>query len=195
MARGGRNRVLRSARAAHDILCVEKNGPAAPGLGQENREVMMYDQAALSALIGHYVGQTGGLLIALRAVQAEFGHIPPQAVPVIAHIFNITQAELKGVYSFYDDFKTEPVAKTVVRVCQAEACQSVGSLALTRRVSKAMGLALGETSGDREVALEPVYCLGLCSCGPSMMVGDKLYARAEGKRLDGILATLPKGAH
>ena len=86
-------------------------------------------------------------------------------------------------------------AKTVVKICQAEACQSVGSHTLTERVATALGVELGATSNDRSVALEPVYCLGLCSCGPSMMVGEKLYARAEGKRLDGILASIPKGAH
>lgn len=156
---------------------------------------MVYDEATLRSLIGAHVGETGGLMIALRAVQEAFGHIPREAVPVIAHVFNLTQAEVKGVYSFYDDFKTEPVAKTVVKVCQAEACQSVGSHVLTSRVAKALGLELGETSDDRAVALEPVYCLGLCSCGPSMMIGEKLYARAEGKRLDSILASIPKGAH
>ncbi|MFZ1991508.1 MAG: NAD(P)H-dependent oxidoreductase subunit E [Alphaproteobacteria bacterium] len=156
---------------------------------------MVYDEATLRSLIGAHVGRTGGLMIALRTIQETFGHIPRAALPVIAHIFNLTQAEVKGVYSFYDDFKVEPVAKTVVKVCQAEACQSVGSHKLTERVSKALGLELGQTSGDRSVALEPVYCLGLCSCGPSMMVDDKLYARAEGKRLDGILASIPKGAH
>jgi len=156
---------------------------------------MVYDEARLRSLISDHVGATGGLMIALRSVQEAFGHIPREAVPVIANVFNITQAELKGVYSFYDDFKTEPAAKTVVRVCQAEACQSVGSQKLTERVSKALGLALGQTSDDRSVALEPVYCLGLCSCGPSMMVGEKLYGRAEGKRLESILSTIPKGTH
>lgn len=156
---------------------------------------MVYDEATLRNLVGAYVGATGGLMIALRAVQETFGHIPREAVPVIAHIFNLTQAEVKGVYSFYDDFKTAPVARTVVKVCQAEACQSVGSHQLTERVVQALGLELGETSDDRSLALEPVYCLGLCSCGPSMMVGEKLYARAEGKRLDGILSSIPKGVH
>ena len=154
---------------------------------------MMYDEASLKTLIGSHVGATGGLMIALRQIQATFGHIPPKAVPVIAHLFNLTQAEVKGVVSFYDDFKSEPVAKTVVRVCQAEACQAVGSGVLTKRVADALGIGLGETSGDRAVALEPVYCLGLCSTGPAMMVGEKLYGRAEGKRLETLLAQLRGG--
>jgi formate dehydrogenase subunit gamma len=153
---------------------------------------MKYDEASLTELIGSHIGRTGGLISALRAVQQNFGRIPVQAVPIIANIFNVTKAEVKGVVSFYDDFKTEPVARTVVRVCQAEACQAVGSAHLTQRISRSLGVGLGETSGDRAVALEPVYCLGLCSCGPALMVGDKLYARAEGKRLDAILAAVPR---
>ena len=151
---------------------------------------MMYDEASLRLLIGDEVGRTGGLMIALRKIQATFGHIPAEAVPVIAHIFNITKAEVKGVTSFYDDFSNEPVAKTVVRVCQAEACQSVGCAVLTDRLSKELGVSLGETSGDGAVALEPVYCLGLCSVGPAMMIGETLYANAEGPRLEKIVKVL-----
>jgi formate dehydrogenase subunit gamma len=161
---------------------------------KEPAQVMLYDEASLQVLIGGHVGRTGGLLTALREIQGAFGHVPPAALPVIAHIFNVTQAEVKGVASFYDDFSFEPAAKTVVKVCQAESCQAVGSATLTKRVGKALGLALGETRPDRSVALKPVYCLGLCSCGPAMMVGEKLYARAEGKRLKSILSDLEGAA-
>jgi formate dehydrogenase subunit gamma len=162
---------------------------------QEAGGTMVYDEASIEAIVTPYVGATGGLIVALRAVQSGLGHVPAESFAVIARTFNITQAEVRGVVSFYDDFKSEPVAKTVVRICQAEACQSVGSHALTKRISETLGLALGETSADRSVGLEPVYCLGLCSCGPSMMVGDKLYGRAEGRRLDVILSSIAPVKH
>jgi len=156
---------------------------------------MVFDEASIQAIVGPHIGTTGGLITALRSVQDALGYVPSGAHLIIARAFNITQAEVRGVVSFYDDFKAEPVAKTVVRVCQAEACQAVGSDALTRRVSDALGIGLGETRADRSVALEPVYCLGLCSCGPSMMVDKQLYARAEGNRLETILSSLGQGKH
>lgn len=153
---------------------------------------MVVDEASLKALVEPHVGATGGLMIALLAVQAAHGHIPPESHAAIADAFNITKAEVRGVVSFYDDFTDAPVAKTVVRVCQAEACQSVGGRTLTEQVGRTLGLALGEANADNSVAFEPVYCLGLCSCAPAMMVGDKLVGRAEGKRVDAALAGLAK---
>ena len=38
------------------------------------------------------------------------------------------------------------------------------------------------------VTLEPVYCLGHCACGPSIMMGEKLHARVDEKSFDRLLA-------
>jgi hypothetical protein len=48
------------------------------------------------------------------------------AQPIIAHALNISQAEVRGVVSFYHDFKTEPAARAVIKLCRAEACQARG---------------------------------------------------------------------
>lgn len=130
-----------------------------------------------------FVSEVGGLISALRAVQSAEGCIPKSADEVLADIFNLTRAEVRGVISFYTDFTRTPKGETTVRICAAEACQAAGGRALAAAAEKLCGVKMGETSASGDVSLEPVYCLGLCSAAPAAMVGEKLVARASEEHL------------
>jgi formate dehydrogenase subunit gamma len=124
----------------------------------------------------------GPLLPILHAVQAAYGHIPAAAIPVIAAEMNQTRAEIHGVVSFYHDFRESPAGRHTVRLCRAEACQSVGADALADRVKAKLGVDWHETS-QQGVTLEPVFCLGLCACGPAAQVNGRLVGRADADRV------------
>lgn len=129
----------------------------------------------------------GPLLPILHAVQAEFGHVPAEALPRIARRLNISKAEVHGVVSFYHDFREAPAGRHVVKLCRAEACQAVGADALVARAEARLGVGMHETTHDGAVTLEPVYCLGLCACGPAAMVDGRIVGRLDAARLDAIL--------
>ncbi len=154
---------------------------------------MSDDDTAIRDLIAPHVGDVGGLITALRRVQGELKHIPQAAMGAAADLFNLSRAEIRGVVSFYSDFSDSPLGKTVIRVCQAEACQAVGARACTDQASNTLGVALGATREDGEVSLLPVYCLGLCANGPALMIDGRPFGRAEGKRLEALLAEYMKG--
>ena len=97
-----------------------------------------------------------------------FGHVPRAAIPVIAEALNLSRAEVYGVVTFYHDFRASPAGRHVVKLCRAEACQSMGGEALVARAEQRLGTACGTTSAGG-VTLEAVYCLGLCATSP---VGD-----------------------
>ncbi len=44
--------------------------------------------------------------------------------------------------------------------------------------------------GDRDVTVEPVYCLGNCACSPAIMVDGKTYGRVTSERFDEIVDSL-----
>src|SRR5262245_33539783 len=115
----------------------------------------------------------GALLPLLHALQEEFGFVAPQAVPLIAEALNLSRAEVHGVISFYHDFRTEPPARHVVKLCRAESCQSRGAAAIEAELSRHLGVAMGHARKDGQVALEPVYCLGLCAIGPNALVDGR----------------------
>lgn len=129
----------------------------------------------------------GALLPILHAIQAEHGYVPSEAVPQIAESLNLSRAEVHGVLSYYHHFRKEPAGKVVVQLCQAEACQSVGSEALAEHAKRSLGIDFHQTTSDGKVTLEPVYCLGQCACGPSMMVGERVHARVDDKKFDALV--------
>ena len=127
------------------------------------------------------------LIEILHDLQEAEGFIPDAALPDIAKALNIGKAEVHGVLSFYHDFRTAPPGRLVVKLCRAEACQSMGALTLIERVLARRGAALGETDG-RGVTVEAVYCLGNCALAPAAMVGGRLIGRADAARLDAAIA-------
>ncbi len=139
-------------------------------------------------IIAEHRDLEGPALPILLAIQDAFGCVPDEAVRMIAEALNITRAEMHGVVTFYHDFKKTPPGRHVLKLCRAEACQSMGSDALAARAEKALGIAVGDTTPDRRVTLEPVYCLGLCAVAPSAMLDGRIVGRLDEKRLDALVA-------
>ncbi|MEO8297941.1 MAG: formate dehydrogenase subunit gamma [Burkholderiales bacterium] len=142
-------------------------------------------QAALAA----HAGRPGALLPILHDVQQALGHVPPAVLPTIAAALNLSRAEVHGVVSYYQHFRSEPAGRCVVQVCQAEACQSMGSDALMAHAQARLGCASHGSSADGRFTLEPVYCLGLCASSPAVQVGAQLHARMTPEKLDRALQT------
>lgn len=141
-----------------------------------------------SELIAGRKGQEGSLLPMLHDLQEAFGYIPEPVEPMIAEALNISRAEVHGVVTFYHDFRHEPTGRHVLKLCQAEACQATGCDALAARAEEKLGVAMGETSADGRVTLEPIYCLGLCSVSPAAMLNGRIVARLDETKLDALLA-------
>ena len=141
-----------------------------------------------SAILEHQSKQfnQGGLLPILHAIQDRLGFIPADATPLIAKAINLSRAEVHGVITFYHHFRQEQPAKTIVQVCRAEACQSMGAEALWQHACQRASSDNGDP-GDSAITLEPVYCLGLCSTAPAISVNERPYARVNATRFDQLL--------
>ena len=138
-------------------------------------------------LVAHQ-GLEGPLLPILHAIQAAFGYVPDSAVPQIAKALLLSKAEVHGVISFYHDFRSAPAGRHVLKLCRAEACQAMGAYRVAGRIKAALGIDWHETTPDGRVTLEPVFCLGLCACGPAAMVDGRLVGRCD----EGVLAEVAK---
>lgn len=129
----------------------------------------------------------GALLPILHALQDEFGYIDKAAIPLIANALNLSHAEVYGVLSFYHDFRSAPAGRHVLKVCRAEACQSMGCESMIRHVENRLGVKLGETTDDRSFTVEPVFCLGNCALSPAVMLDGKLYGRVSSDVADFLI--------
>jgi formate dehydrogenase subunit gamma len=137
----------------------------------------------IGTIIDRHISREGPLLPILHDVQEAFGHIPVDVQAPIAEALNVTRAELHGVISFYHDFRDKPAGVHVMKICRAEACQAMGAAALSEAVLGRLGLDWHGTTPDGRVTVEPVYCLGLCACGPAAMVDGALKGRARAETL------------
>lgn len=146
--------------------------------------------ADLRAILSDHQDLEGPLLPILHAVQRAFGHIPDRTLPMIAATLNISEAELHGVISFYHDFRRSPGGRHIVKICRAEACQAVGGRAVAEHAMSRLGVDWHGTTPAGTVTLEPVYCLGLCACGPAVMVDDCVVGRTDPARMDELLDEL-----
>ncbi|MBU3030140.1 formate dehydrogenase subunit gamma [Paracoccus marinaquae] len=142
----------------------------------------------IRALAAPLASLEGPLLPMLHAVQETYGFIPENAVPVLADILNLGRAEVHGVVSFYHDFREAPAGRHVLKICRAEACQSMGGSALAEATLRKLGIGWHDTTGDGALTVEPVYCLGMCACAPAAMLDDRVVARLDEARMDRLLS-------
>jgi len=89
--------------------------------------------------------------------------------------------------TFYHDYRDHPAGRHVLKLCRAEACQSMGGDALAERIKRMLGIDFHQTTLDGSVTLEPVYCLGLCACAPTAMLDGELHGRLDDESADDLV--------
>ena len=142
---------------------------------------------AVRAAIAEHKDRPGALLPLLHDIQDRLGHVPGDALPVIAKALNLSRADVHGVVTFYHHFRSTTPGRHVVRVCRAEACQAMGANKLLSHIESAFKVKPGETTKDGGFTLEAVYCLGNCACSPAVMIDDDLHGRVDAKRFDELV--------
>ena len=128
----------------------------------------MGTEEPITEILRRHEGRQGALLPILNDVQAALGHVPAEAVPLIAEALNLSRADVHGVVTFYHDLKRAPAERPIIKLCRAEACQARGVDAIAPVFE-----------GDERIEVETVYCLGLCASGPAAMAGDRVFARLD----------------
>ena len=156
--------------------------------GPESHEP--FDAALARDIIARHTHLEGAMLPILHGLQGRFGYIDRAVFPLIADALNVSLAEVHGVVSFYHDFRNAPAGRHILRICRAEACQSMGVESLVDHLQAVHRLSPGETSADGGLTIENVYCLGLCAISPAAMLDDTPIGRLDEQRLDAIVLEL-----
>lgn len=151
-------------------------------------EAHIIDNEAITAAVNEFGARPEMLVQILQAIVMRHGWVSEAAVRQLADELNLSRADVHGVVSYYHDFRTEPPGRHIVKICQAEACQAMGSRALTDHAQASLGTNLHGTFDD--VTLEPVYCLGNCACAPAVMIDGKTHGRVTAGRFDELVGTV-----
>jgi len=139
------------------------------------------DSQSVSTIVGQYGARAEMLVQILQRIVQEHGWISAEVTRQLASELNLSRADVHGVVEYYHDFRTEPPGKHIVKICQAEACQAMGSRELTKHANGVIG---------KDTTLEPVYCLGNCACAPAVMVNGQTLGRVSTERFDAAIAAL-----
>jgi formate dehydrogenase subunit gamma len=168
----------------------KKAGKQKNGSSTERAPPVTPAEVAALAACGRFDNKPDELLEIFHDLQHQLGYVPDETLPVIARALNRSRAEIYGVLTFYHDYKRHPVGKHVVKICRAEACQSMGTDQLCQHAERSLRTPLGGTTPDGMVTIEQVFCLGNCALSPAIMVGEKLYGKVDPKRFDEIIGGL-----
>jgi len=150
-----------------------------------------FDEKAAHEIVASFDARPEMLVQILRAFVDKFTWISEESIRLLARELNLSRADVHGVVSYYCDFRTERPGQHIVKVCQAEACQAMGSRQLSAHAEQSLGIEMHKSNDH--VTLEPVYCLGNCACSPAVMIDGRTYGRINAGRFDELVATLQGG--
>ena len=147
-----------------------------------------YDSSVASEMIASFDAKPELLIQILHQFIERFSYISEDAIRQLASELNLSRADVHGVVSYYHDFRTEPPGKHIVKICEAEACQAMGSRQLSEHAQSTLGVDMHQTGND--ITLEPVYCLGNCACSPAIMINGHTYGRVDAERFDELIGSM-----
>jgi NADH-quinone oxidoreductase subunit E len=131
------------------------------------------------------------LLAALYIAQEQEGYLTPQAIRRVARRLGLTPGQVYSTASFYTLFRTAPVGRYVIQVCDGLSCYlNDGADKVAVYISAKLGIQAGETSADGRFSLEKVQCLASCGTAPAMRINDQLYENLTPAAIDAVLERL-----
>jgi NADH-quinone oxidoreductase subunit E len=137
-------------------------------------------------------GHAGALIPLLQSAQNTYGYISEKAIDYISHVTGIPAADIYGVVTFYAQFRTKPLGKHIIKVCNGTACHVNGAKEVYATIQDEMNLNYDETSDDGNFSLLSVACLGCCSLAPVITVDGETFGRLDSQKLRKILRDYKK---
>ena len=127
------------------------------------------------------------ILKTLLAVQSDLGHVPTNAIPQIAQVLGVTDAQVAGVLSYYSDLRTQLPGRHLIRVCVGESCTANHGGRVLRAIQDHVRVAVGGTMPDARFTVEQMSCAGNCAVSPTVMIDEDLCGRVTPSEVPSLL--------
>lgn len=144
-------------------------------------------QEQVKEILAQEKSEPPNILKALLLLQEQLGHVPVEAVPVIARTLDVTTAQVAGVLSYYPDLRVSAPGRHLIRVCIGESCFANGCGRLLRALQDSLRIDVGETAAGGRFTLDTMSCAGNCALSPTMVVDRDLHGRLLPSQLDALL--------
>jgi len=138
---------------------------------------------AVEEILGRYPAEPASLIMVLQDLQAELRHVPDAAVDIVAEALDVPRSRVHSAVSFYKAFSTTPRGKHSIDVCMGTACHVRGAGRLVDQLADELQVAPGGTTGDGEVTLDTVHCVGACALGPVVVLDGAFHGEMKPQKL------------
>jgi NADH-quinone oxidoreductase subunit E len=142
---------------------------------------------AVGEVLGHYKKEKQNLIPLLQEVQARLGYLPKKALQEIADFLKMSDVEVWGVATFYNQFRFVPLGKYHTTVCMGTACHLAGGRLILEALERELNLKVGETAEDGKFSLERVACIGCCMLAPVVVIKNRIHPRMTPFRVEEAL--------
>jgi NADH:ubiquinone oxidoreductase subunit E len=133
------------------------------------------------------------LIACLKAIQARFGEIPAEAIPLMVTELNTTPGVLKSLIQRIRSLKMASKVHTIL-MCNGERCSNRGAEALIRSVETTLKTRVGERTPDGLFVLKTQRCLGRCAYGKNINLDDQPLTEMTLEKLMDEIEKIKKGA-
>jgi NADH-quinone oxidoreductase subunit E len=130
--------------------------------------------AQVRKLAAQFPDSKTAILPALRLAQEQNdGWLDTESFERVGEALGLTPAYCQAVASFYDMFHFAPVGRHSIEVCTNLSCALSGAQQVVDAFEAELGVAPGETTGDGEITLRTVECLGGCGYATVVSVDNR----------------------
>ena len=134
-----------------------------------------------------YDGHAGALIPLLQAAQDTYGYVSEKAIDYISHVTGIPAADIYGVVTFYAQFRTRPLGRHVIKICNGTACHVNGAKEVYNTIQDELNITYDETTEDGDFSLLSVACIGCCSLAPVITIDGETFGRLTPAKLRKII--------
>jgi len=152
------------------------------------------DQKKVDEIIRKWDSDNEYVIEMMQDIQDEFRHISIETLEQINKSTKVPLAELYHIATFYKAFSLEPRGKFEIQVCMGTACHVKGAGRVLDAFERELGIADGQTTGDKLFSIEGVRCLGCCSLAPVVTIGEDLYGEVQPSQVPRLVKKYKKMA-
>lgn len=130
------------------------------------------------------------LIPTLNLAQELRGHISPETMREVAALLNMSEADVRGVVTFYTMYNKRPVGKYLIQVCTNISCNLCGADEVLDAFLHHTQTELGQSSADGTFTVIEAECLAACGFPTCVQINSRYFEDVSAADVPNILARL-----
>lgn len=145
------------------------------------------ESSEIDKIIKQYGKKESAILAILQDIQTQEKYLPKEVLEQVSQKMQLPMTDIFRIATFYNALSIKPRGRHKVDVCLGTACHVRGGTKIVDKLSRDLGIQVGETTKDKRFTLESVRCVGCCSLGPVMVVDGNVFGRLTQEKVPGLL--------